>query len=141
MTERPRRRCRLGPVVPGLSRRWPGCRGQRFAREVSVPARARESLVVHLGDGGADGGGVGDGLVSWSARRANRRSQSRTVVYGTPSSAATWFHGRPRAAASNPAQITSTPYCLRRSIESGSSTRDTPHSARRGRTRPVTARR
>ncbi len=35
----------------------------------------------------------------------------------------------------------STPYCLRRSIKSGSSTRDTPHpahSARRGRTRPVT---
>ena len=70
----------------------------------------------------------------------NRRSHSRTVVYGTPSPAATWFHGRPRAAASSAAQITSTPYCLRRSIESGSSTRDTPHaahSARRGRTRPV----
>ncbi|HLQ55042.1 MAG TPA: hypothetical protein VK162_12330, partial [Streptosporangiaceae bacterium] len=44
-----------------------------------------------------------------SARRANRRSHSRTVVYGTPSSAATWFHGRPRAAASSAAQITSTP--------------------------------
>ncbi len=71
----------------------------------------------------------------------NRRSQSRTVVYGTPSSAAIRFHGTRRAAASNPAQITSTPYCLRRSIESGSSTRDTPHPAhiaRRGRTRSAT---
>jgi len=46
-----------------------------------------------------------------------------------PSSAATWFHGRPRAAASSAPQITSTPYCLRCSIESGSSTRDTPHAA------------
>ena len=62
-----------------------------------------------------------------------------TVVYGTPSCAATWFHGC-RTAAISAAQITSTPYCLRRSIESGSSTRDTPHpahSARRGRTRPI----
>ena len=95
----------------------------------------------HTGSSTSRGSSPHSHACTRSARRANRRSHSRTVVYGTPSSAATRFHGRPRAAASNPAQITSTPYCLRRSIESGSSTRDTPHpahSARRGRTRPVT---
>ena len=49
------------------------------------------------------------------------------MPYGTPSRAATRFHGPPRTAGSSAAQITSTPYCLRRSIES-CSTRDTPHT-------------
>ena len=93
----------------------------------------------HTGSSTSRGSSPDSHACTRSARRANRRSHSRTVVYGTPSPAAIWFHGCCRAAASSAAQITSTPYCLRRSIESGSSTRDTPHaahSARRGRTRP-----
>ena len=47
--------------------------------------------------------------------------------HGTPSPAATWFHGRPRAAASSAAEITSTPYRLRRSIEPATAPRH-PHA-------------
>lgn len=45
-----------------------------------------------------------------SARLGNLRSQSRTVSNGTPNSAAIFVHGRPSAAATSAAPITSTWY-------------------------------